>query len=309
MLPLWSRAVAIVVSILALASGVVVLDHGSYIATLRIERHEPPLERTAHEASLLFGGPTYTVPASRIHATYVIADGSLLHTQSYEGSLRAMYQHAIREVKPGPSCQIVLRDPQPEPSGPGGAVDIKFVLRPMFGGGRDPGPPPSETLSFHNCVEPTQSELGQASARLDAWLVAGAHGTFEDRTGSRWRAVHWAVLVLLAFFALLAPIVLFRVDVEVGSKSVRVLQRLGPIHRVVAEVLASEIRAVRIATRELGPISLHRPTLSLTNNRVVELWPVGRMGMVRAFEARDALVRLIAECPRGEGGVPFRGEG
>lgn len=109
MIPLSSRAVAVVVAILAVATSAVVLDSGSYVATLRIERHEPPIERPAQEASLLIGGPTRTVPASRIHASYVLAEGSLLRGHAYKGELFAMYEHAVAKVGPADSRRTVMR--------------------------------------------------------------------------------------------------------------------------------------------------------------------------------------------------------
>jgi hypothetical protein len=306
MMPLWSPIVAIVVGILALTTAVLVLDRGSYVATVRIERHEPPIDRAAHEEPPLLGGPSHTVPATRIHATYVLADGSLLRKQVYKGELRAVYQHATSEVKPGISCNVTLSDPRPESGALGMTVAIRFLAQSLLGG--DSGPPSSEHLWVHGCDESTGAELAQVAARLDAWLVDGAHGMFEDRIGSRWRAAPWALLVLIAFLALVAPLRLFRIEIEAWPQSLRLVRRFGPVHRVIAEVLTSEIKAVRVAARELGPLTLHRPTLALGDNRVVELWPVGRIGLVRAFEARDALERLIAACPRGEGGAPFRGE-
>jgi hypothetical protein len=85
MMPLWSPIVAIVVGILALATAVLVVDRGTYVATVRIERHDPPIDRAAHDEPPLLGGPSHTVPATRIHASYVLADGSLLHNQTYAG--------------------------------------------------------------------------------------------------------------------------------------------------------------------------------------------------------------------------------
>jgi hypothetical protein len=161
-------------------------------------------------------------------------------------------------------------------------------------------------LWFSECDSST--EHATLANHLDAWLASGAHGTFDDRVGSRWRNLGVAFVPLSVFGAVLAAMLLFRVRIEADPSSVRVVRSFLGFERVSANVHAAEIKGVRVVATKLGPLTLHRLTLALSNHRVVALWPVPRPAMNRALEAREALLAQIVEWPREERGLPFRGE-
>lgn len=272
--PFWAYVVALVVAAGALVTAGLVVTRASNVLTLRVDAAE---EDTSQRVSL--------------------SDGRAVETAMLHGR----YGHATFDDR---SCTVVVRDLPP------GDEAAERNLAALYGVAP---PPPSVELTVpeRTCDEELRSALRELTVRLDAWLVAGGRTAFDETAGTFSRGAPAALGVLLASALLCLAMLRARRELSLrptpaGIPSAELVTRFGRQRKVVAALLASEIRRVQLTATKVGPLTFHRLVLVLASGRVLPLWRLARPGLERAIAARDAVTQFLESAQRG-GRAAYRG--